>query len=273
MLLSSYLSGDFSVDGYSYSRYLPTPSPSGRKSINVGEVHSSYLFYICILYRDCQEEGTSGSGHDESNFSSVERMRDMCLQPHGIGFHPSNVMVKNSLDGGVHVDDGCAGTDAELIGMGNCLYEENENTRSRKREMEFWLPPETEDQENDMEGSVANYDDDDDDECDDGTKWGKPSSLSSFGVQGSGNYRYKEEKQKALDEVMNRKFRALVDHLLKSTGVASSDKDGDNWVDIVTSLSWEAALFVKPNTGEGKAMDPDGYVKVKCVATGCRSER
>ncbi|KAL0326273.1 UNVERIFIED_CONTAM: putative 1-phosphatidylinositol-3-phosphate 5-kinase FAB1D [Sesamum radiatum] len=64
------------------------------------------------------------------------------------------------------------------------------------------------------------------------------------------------------------KFRALVSQLLKSVGVDSSGNSGENWVDIVTSLSWDAAAFVKPDANEGKAMDPDGYVKVKCVATG-----
>jgi len=137
-----------------------------------------------------------------------------------------------------------------------------------------WVPPEAEDQEYDVEGSVVNYDDDDDDdECGDGTKWGKPSSLSSTGDEGSGSYRFREEKQKAMDEVMNGKFKALVGQLLRSVGVSSTGEDGGSWVDIVTSLSWEAASFVKPDAIEGKAMDPDGYVKIKCVATGSRKER
>jgi 1-phosphatidylinositol-3-phosphate 5-kinase len=44
-------------------------------------------------------------------------------------------------------------------------------------------------------------------------------------------------------------------------------------VDIVAYLSWEAASFLKPEAIDRKAMDPDGYVKVKCIATGSRSER
>ncbi|XP_074363263.1 putative 1-phosphatidylinositol-3-phosphate 5-kinase FAB1D isoform X1 [Apium graveolens] len=138
-------------------------------------------------------------------------------------------------------------------------------------DLQIWLPPETDDHENDMECSVANYDDDDEDEGDDGTKWRRPSSLGSFGEKSFRSYRYKEEKQKAMDYVINCKFKALVSHLLTSAGVAPLGNDGDNWVDIVTSLSWEAASFVKPDIGAGKAMDPDGYVKVKCVASGSRS--
>ena len=137
---------------------------------------------------------------------------------------------------------------------------------------QIWGPPEPEDPEDDLEGTVAYYDDDDD-ECGDGTKWGKPSSLSHIKDEGNVSYRFKEEKQRAMEEVVNGKFKAIVSQLLKSVGVASSVDDGDSWVDIVTSLSWEAALFLKPDAIDGKAMGPNGYVKVKCIATGSRSQR
>lgn len=137
---------------------------------------------------------------------------------------------------------------------------------------EIWEPPEAEDPEDDMEGSMAYYDDDDD-ECGDGTDWGKPCSLSRFRDEGSGSYKFKVEKQRAMEEVTNGKFKALVFHLLKRVGVASSGEHGESWVDIVTSLSWEAATFLKPDAIDGKPMYPDGYVKVKCVATGSCSQR
>ncbi|XWS23446.1 hypothetical protein CRYUN_Cryun28dG0014500 [Craigia yunnanensis] len=137
---------------------------------------------------------------------------------------------------------------------------------------QIWEPPEPEDPEDDLEGTVAYYDDDDDDECGDGTKWGKPSSLSRIKDEGNGSYMFKEEKQRAMEEVINGKFKAIVSQLLKSVGVASSVNESDSWVDIVTSLSWEAALFLKPDAIDGKAMGPDGYVKVKCIATGSRGQ-
>lgn len=146
------------------------------------------------------------------------------------------------------------------------------DSHNEEMDAHCWLPPEPEDEENDLEGSVANYEDDDD-EFDNGTKWGKPSSLSSFGDEGSGSYRFKEDKEKAMNEVMNGKFKALVGQLLKSVDVSCGGKGDDNWVDIIASLSWEAASFVKPDTVEGKAMDPDGYVKIKCIATGSRTQR
>ncbi|XVE55061.1 hypothetical protein DITRI_Ditri03aG0130900 [Diplodiscus trichospermus] len=136
---------------------------------------------------------------------------------------------------------------------------------------QIWEAPEPEDPEYDLEGTVA-YEDDDDEECGDGTKWGKPSSLGHIKDGGDGTYRFKEEKQRAMEEVINGKFKAIVNQLLKSVGVASSVNDSESWVDIVTSLSWEAALFMKPEAIDCKAMGPDGYVKVKCIATGSRSQ-
>lgn len=118
---------------------------------------------------------------------------------------------------------------------------------------------------------MANYDDDDD-ECGDGQRWGRTASLISFGKEDFGSYKFKEERQKALQEVMNGKLKAFVSDHLKSFGIAASVKEGDNWVDIITSLSWEAASFVKPDSMEGK-MNPIEYVKIKCISTGSRSQR
>ncbi|KAJ4967049.1 hypothetical protein NE237_018898 [Protea cynaroides] len=137
----------------------------------------------------------------------------------------------------------------------------------------IWEPPEPEDLEVDVEGSVVNNDDDDDDddECS-GTKWGRPSSLGSFGKEGSGSFRFKEERKKALIELMNGDFKDFVERLLTSEGITLSGDPGESWADIVTSLSWEAALLVKPEAIDGKAVEPEGFVKVKCIATGSRSQ-
>lgn len=117
---------------------------------------------------------------------------------------------------------------------------------------------------------MANYDDDD--ECGDGQHWGRTASLISFGEEDFGGYKFKEERQKALQEVMNGKLKAFVSDHLKSVGVTPSMEEGENWVDVITSLSWEAASFVKPDAMEGK-MNPIDYVKIKCISTGSRSQR
>ncbi|XP_020532160.1 putative 1-phosphatidylinositol-3-phosphate 5-kinase FAB1C isoform X2 [Amborella trichopoda] len=138
----------------------------------------------------------------------------------------------------------------------------------------IWIPPKPEDEEDDMECSVANDDDDDDDNYSDGAKWDKSSSLGSFSKDSCNSFRLKEERHKAMVEVMNGHFRALVGQLLLSEGIPLNhgvDQD-KSWLDIVTSLSWEAAVLVKPDANEGRAMDPGCYVKVKCVASGTRSQ-
>ncbi|XP_071711839.1 putative 1-phosphatidylinositol-3-phosphate 5-kinase FAB1D [Rutidosis leptorrhynchoides] len=189
-----------------------------------------------------------------------------------------------------------AKSDSSISYYNEYLVDDPSNERSRKEELDnksldlqlknqrylgnggidshIWFPPEPEDHEDDIEGSVATYDDDEDEEYVDGVKWGKPSNLSSLEQEGSASFRLKEETKKVMDDVMNGKFKTLVEHLLQSMGISCSenDDDDDNWVDTVTALSWEAASHLKPDAFEGKAMDPDGYVKVKCISTGARSQ-
>nr|XP_010910903.1 1-phosphatidylinositol-3-phosphate 5-kinase FAB1A [Elaeis guineensis] len=134
----------------------------------------------------------------------------------------------------------------------------------------IWTPPEPEDMEDDID-SVANFDDDDD--YGDGTKWGQPSSLSSLDEENGSAYSFKEERQKAMLEAMNGQFKILASRLLASEGLNFSGREGgESWLDIVASLSWEAALLIKPDASEGRAMDPGSYVKVKCIASGTRNQ-
>lgn len=231
---------------------------------------------------------SSDSSSEDPNFRPNGHLQNLSSSIHENGIHQSNEQAKVNLKGNGTGSNSCTvSRHEELNGnvdnqeakdnvVENASSDSNGETEtpySSKDEMDghVWSPPEAEDREDDNEGSLVNYDDDDD-ECGDGTTWGKPSSLSSIGKEGSGSYRFKEEKKKAMDEVMNGKFKALVGQLLKSVEVSPSGEDGDSWVDIVTSLSWEAASFVKPDAIEGKAMDPDGYVKIKCVATGFRNQ-
>ncbi|KAH1139491.1 hypothetical protein GLYMA_10G218400v4 [Glycine max] len=149
--------------------------------------------------------------------------------------------------------------------------EEAEYSLPDDLDVQTWEPPEPENPQDDMENSVT-CNDDDEDQGLGIANWGEPTSMSSSENELSGSYRFKEEKQRAMEEVMNGKFKALVGQLLKSVGVSSSDQCDKSWVDIVTSLSWEAASFLKPGAIGANAMNPDGYVKVKCIAAGSRSE-
>jgi 1-phosphatidylinositol-3-phosphate 5-kinase len=77
-----------------------------------------------------------------------------------------------------------------------------------------------------------------------------------------------------MSEVMNGQFKILVSRFLAAEGLSLSDGGTDkNWLDIVASLSWDAALLVKPDANSGNAMDPGSYVKVKCIASGSYQQR
>ncbi|MCD7472584.1 hypothetical protein HAX54_013857 [Datura stramonium] len=133
----------------------------------------------------------------------------------------------------------------------------------------LWLPPEPEDEEDDKEALM--YDDDDDGDA--AGEWGLRSS-SSFG---SGEYRSRdrsnEEQKKVVKHVVDGHFRALVSQLMQVQGLVIDEEDEkESWLEIITFLSWEAATLLKPDTSKGGGMDPGGYVKVKYIASGRRSD-
>lgn len=135
----------------------------------------------------------------------------------------------------------------------------------------LWLPPEPEDEEDEREGMLF----DDDDDGDAAGEWGYLHASSSFG---SGEYRGRdrsnEEQKKVVKNVVDGHFRALVSQLMQVEKlVIGEEDDKESWLEIVTSLSWEAATLLKPDTSKGGGMDPGGYVKVKCIASGHRSDR
>ncbi|KAF0895609.1 hypothetical protein E2562_013916 [Oryza meyeriana var. granulata] len=66
---------------------------------------------------------------------------------------------------------------------------------------------------------------------------------------------------------MNGQLNILASRFLASAGVKSE------WLDVATSLSWEAALLIQPHAcTAGNDMDPVSYVKLKCVASGTRRQ-
>ncbi|KAB1671074.1 hypothetical protein [Gossypium barbadense] len=133
----------------------------------------------------------------------------------------------------------------------------------------LWLPPEPADGEDEREAAL--FDDDDDDEGATG-EWGYLRS-NSFGTGERSRDKSVEEHRRAMKNVVEGHFRALVSQLLQVENLPVRDDDGrENWLDIITSLSWEAATLLKPDTSKGGGMDPGGYVKVKCIASGRPSE-
>ncbi|KAI3920656.1 hypothetical protein MKW92_021017 [Papaver armeniacum] len=134
----------------------------------------------------------------------------------------------------------------------------------------LWFPPPgPEDVEDDTE-AVIFYDDEDDATA----EWRHLSPSTSFG---DGESRTKEksgeEHKKAMKNVVDGHFRALVAQMLQVENLPVGEEDDrESWLDIITSLSWEAATLLKLDTNKGGGMDPGGYVKVKCLACGRRSE-
>ncbi|XP_040379200.1 putative 1-phosphatidylinositol-3-phosphate 5-kinase FAB1D [Oryza brachyantha] len=76
-----------------------------------------------------------------------------------------------------------------------------------------------------------------------------------------------ERQRAAMLSAMNGQLNILASRFLASAGV------DPEWLDVVTSLSWEGALLIQPHAcTAGNDMDPASYVKVKCVASGSRRQ-
>ncbi|XP_030526693.1 putative 1-phosphatidylinositol-3-phosphate 5-kinase FAB1D isoform X2 [Rhodamnia argentea] len=271
----------------------PTISPTTSLSSCDSSVSSCSEFSVDLNanYRSNQEEGAMPSSREDTSYRMAEH-KDSISEATSCGVGGSNMAMENNSKefNRSHKHNS---TDVEIRQANHLQEVNNTGVKNESRivngvtndgdssgfldeiESKVWDPPEAEDPEDDMQGSMAyndDDDDDDDDECGDGTKWGSSSSLSNFRDEGSGSYRFKEEKQKALDEVINGKFKALITQLLGSFGVAPTMEGGESWADIITSLSWEAASILKPDAVDGKGISPDDYVKIKCIATGTRSQ-
>ncbi|CAM0910696.1 unnamed protein product [Alopecurus aequalis] len=135
----------------------------------------------------------------------------------------------------------------------------------------IWIPPEAADKGDETESVAGNiaYDDDDDD-YGDGIKWGQ-SSFPATGEEHEASPNPRDERENAMLGAMNGQLKILVSRFLASAGISFGKGDSsESWLDIVTSLSWEAALLIKPDAKIGNEMDPGSYIKVKCVASGTR---
>lgn len=130
----------------------------------------------------------------------------------------------------------------------------------------IWLPPGPEDETDEETGLF--------DEIEDRHEIGFDSDSSFVSdefIMGS-----TEVAQENLGGTMHTHFRALVSQLLNGEGFSLENENYEkyeSWLEIVSSLAWQAANFVKPDTKRGGSMDPGDYVKVKCIASGEPSDR
>ncbi|WCJ44084.1 1-phosphatidylinositol-3-phosphate 5-kinase FAB1B [Euphorbia peplus] len=260
--------------------HLPIPSPSTSLSSSDRSVSSCSDISVDVnaYDRGSQDEGTADRAREDTTGMLNEQLHKASLEACKNGVNELFEATKKNLNEGLHSDvareieimEAQETRDNSSQNSAESLSDRNELSCSSRDEMDsqVWEPPESEDPEDDLVGSVA-FDDEDDD-YGDGTEWGKPTSLSCSKDEVSRNHRFNEEKRKAMEEVAHGKFKSAVRQLLKTSEVFSMGKDRESWVDIVSSLSWDAASFFKPT--DGKGMNLDGYVKVKCIATGSRSD-
>ncbi|CAN6210655.1 unnamed protein product [Urochloa humidicola] len=144
------------------------------------------------------------------------------------------------------------------------IADEGEEVKALSRIVDFgddiWCPPPPEDERDDVESRIFGIDDEDD-------ILSEPScfSANNAGVNGVFGGAHKDGVQNDL----LKHFQALVAQLLTAEGICLvSDNDSKSWLEIVSSLAWQAANYVKPDTKKGGSMDPGDYVKIKCIASG-----
>ncbi|GLJ36860.1 hypothetical protein SUGI_0744430 [Cryptomeria japonica] len=94
------------------------------------------------------------------------------------------------------------------------------------------------------------------------------SSSTKDNEKETGMVSEEDRMRNSIQSVVDGQFRSLVGKL-----IAADNLNAERWKEIICSLSWEAASLIKLDASkEGKAMDPRGYVKVKCIACGHHTE-
>ncbi|KAI9079791.1 hypothetical protein K1719_038201 [Acacia pycnantha] len=154
------------------------------------------------------------------------------------------------------------------------FWSQNENSQ---RSLDFqyndliWCPPSPDDNiVDDTEGGIFAFDDEDDDIGDSGAMFSSSGSLSTVFPA---KEKHSVENREPLKAVIQGHFRVLVLQLLQGEGIkVSKETSCNDWLDIVATIAWQAANFVRPDTSKGGSMDPGDYVKVKCIASGSPSE-
>ncbi|KAL1807694.1 hypothetical protein ACET3Z_024684 [Daucus carota] len=132
----------------------------------------------------------------------------------------------------------------------------------------IWFPPPAVDENDEREDNFFAYEEDEDD-------IGEVTPMLSSGELNSMLPKKERDcgQKESLKALVQGHFRALVLQLLLGEGInVDKENSEDNWLDVVTAISWQAANFVKPDTSSGGSMDPVDYIKVKCISSGVPSE-
>ncbi|KAL0925796.1 hypothetical protein M5K25_004166 [Dendrobium thyrsiflorum] len=146
------------------------------------------------------------------------------------------------------------------------VYQKDQQTFDFENNACIWYLPPPEDENDDLENGFFEYNDEDDDV--------EGSTVDFLSNRFAGDAFPTREKpndpnKEHLGNAVRRHFTALVLQLLKDEKFQVSNASGTgSWLEIISSLAWQAARFVKPDTSKGGSMDPGHYVKVKCVSSG-----
>ncbi|CAN6197799.1 unnamed protein product [Urochloa humidicola] len=214
--------------------------------------------------------GVSVEDADFKQASAIDVEEVTSLPMPGGDFIPLNEQVMGQLDSTMEntiIYNNISSTEPDMK-HGADFHNENESLYplalpSFDADPLIWSPPAPENKEDDFDIVFNNSDGSENNS----TEWAR-SSFNVNLAEGS-KESHEDQLQKVMSEVMNGQFKILVSRFLAAEGFSSSDGGTEkNWLDIVASLSWDAALLVKPDANSGNEMDPGLYVKVKCIASG-----
>ncbi|XP_050383832.1 1-phosphatidylinositol-3-phosphate 5-kinase FAB1B isoform X2 [Argentina anserina] len=270
---ASWRTNDFVADDSSPNHYAISTTRSDDEDVDYGTYHSDSKNYSQVNDYYDHVEFYDMSNPDESHKVDIDSQninaKHLSSSPllhsfdsQGLDEIPSLEKKEDEHD----IGDECA---SSLCSAGDVAIE----SVDFEKNVLLWLPPEPEDEEDERETVLL--DDDDYDDGDAAGEWGTFRTSSSFGSGESRNRdRSGEEHKKVMKNVVDGHFRALVAQLLQVENLLPVGKECENesWLEIITYLSWEAATLLKPDMSKGGGMDPGGYVKVKCIASGRPSD-
>ncbi|CAN1317714.1 Putative 1-phosphatidylinositol-3-phosphate 5-kinase FAB1C [Linum perenne] len=246
-------------------------SPSNEYASDVDSSSMSSRLEFCSFKSvgsspfDSPSSGTDFTSYSRLGHAAQQGQEDSPLSLRDGPLDQENMAVLRRPDTGAADPDNMDDCSDDLSASRN-QYEKSRKPWDFESNGLIWSPPLPVDENDDAETNFFSYDDDDDYFAGDSVTFSASSSLSrNF----SAKERDTDGDKEPLKFVIQGHFRALVSQLLQGEGIQVSGVDSsENWLDIVASLAWQAANFVKPDTRRGGSMDPVDYVKVKCIASG-----
>ncbi|CAA0824501.1 Putative 1-phosphatidylinositol-3-phosphate 5-kinase FAB1C [Striga hermonthica] len=229
---------------------LPSPTFSGERF----DVHSSPMSAHCSTSRIDEDDKEYLHDISDLDSSSVTGSRHEFYNPMSSGSSPSDSPSR------LHISPSRVGQSLQVDQGGPPQPLDFETNGP------IWFPPQPDDCCDKIGNKLFIYDDDDEDD-DVGEGGFVYSPTTNIDTVFSDKEKREFDHKGKWRGVVEGHFTALVSQLLQGQGIV-----GEDWVGIVTAISWQAAKFIKPNTSRGGSMDPCEYLKVKCVASGSRGE-